>query len=156
MEIVGYRNNIGRRLDGRSMVDFLKETKVRSNRTFFHHCGSELMTVREVLENGKTYKMTLKEPQTNKDGACPSYICKCHGPTVVRHAKPLLYDIEMFPNETNPIKPESLEYQTVVGNLLIKVQEFQEEMERTKLPSQLSTYESVMPRPWLQPLLNKG
>ena len=154
-DIVGHKQKPNKKLDGVSMMNFLTQKQGRSNRTLFHYCGSELMAVREVTEKGKTYKLTLKEPRTYRDGACPTYICRCHGKSVVRHKKPLLYDIEKYPDESRTIDMRSEEYQTVAGRLMMKVHEFKAEMEKSKTPSQYSTFKMVMPRPWLQPFMNK-
>ena len=81
-------------------------------------------------------------------------MCPCYGPTIRKHEKPLLYDINQDPTESEEIDPQSETYQVVSEVMRKELQTFVEEINRTKMPSQFSSYLNILPMPWLQPILS--
>ena len=80
-------------------------------------------------------------------------ICPCYGPTIRKHRKPLLYDIIEDPTESHQIDTESETYKSISEVMMKDLDAFTKELNESKMPSQFSSYFTVMPVPWLQPLL---
>ena len=80
-------------------------------------------------------------------------ICPCYGPTIRKHDKPLLYDINQDPTESAEIDLQSETYKVVSEVLKNELHAFSEDIESTKMPSQFSSYFKILPVPWLQPIL---
>merc|ERR550517_971780 len=141
--------------DGISLLDtFTGDQARRRERTIFHFCDSEIFAVRRQLEDGRVYKMILQEPALTQTGGCSGAMCPCYGPTIRKHEKPLLYDINQDPTESNEIDPHSETYKAVSELIRKELQAFTEEISRTKMPSQFSSYWKIMPVPWWQPILS--
>merc|ERR1719309_1641459 len=160
-EIIGSTKPNPKPLDGESILYPLKGAKGLYPRTLYHHCGTTLMAIREVTDDDKIYKLTIKEPMLvaepgNKNiSKCQGPFCSCHD-KVKYHPKPKLYNIKEDISENNPIDENSKEYKDVAGRLMMKIHEFEANMIASKpLPRQYETYKSVMPRPWLQVYMNK-
>ena len=81
------------------------------------------------------------------------FMCPCYGPSVRKHDKPLLYDINEDPTESHEIDTKSETYITVSKLMTEELLVFLEDLNRTKMPSQFNSYLGIMPMPWLQPLL---
>eukprot|EP00092_Neocalanus_flemingeri_P004807 GFUD01005175.1.p1 GENE.GFUD01005175.1~~GFUD01005175.1.p1 ORF type:complete len:561 (-),score=123.58 GFUD01005175.1:153-1835(-) len=152
--MIGY-DSLVNRLDGLSFLDLLTQDKIAYKRTVFHHCASEIFAIRTALDDGKVYKMILKEPLLNMDGACPGDICPCYGPMVRINEQPLLYDIVEDPTESNEIESSSQIYQEVSKIMIKDLREFREDIETTKMKSQFQEMLKILPMPWLQPYLEK-
>ena len=155
----------------------------RRERTIFHFCDSEIFAVRRQMEDGRVYKMILQEPALTQTGACSGQtcntcdflacfllhklffsrrsftsfssgpLCPCYEPGIRKHDKPLLYDINQDPTESDEIDSQSETYKAVSEVMKKELHAFIEEIERTKMPSQFSSYSKIMPVPWLQPIL---
>ena len=65
----------------------------------------------------------------------------------------MLYDINEDPTESHHIDTESETYKEISEVMISDLKAFTEELTRTKMPSQLGSYSSVLPVPWLQPIL---
>jgi len=147
-------------VDGVSFLKFLTDGNLTARRTIFHHCASDVFAVRTALEDGRVFKMILKEPLLNPDGACESDLCKpvcmcpCYGPLVRINEKPLLYDIVEDPTESNEVDGSSQLYWKMHHLMMTDLVQFRNEVEETKMPSQYSSFWRMMPYPQLQPFLN--
>ena len=155
-EIIKNESPSAKPLDGESILSLLEGEKEHYSRTFFHHCGTNLMAIREVIEDNKIYKMTIKEPPlepgdwNSNVSRCIGAFCDCHK-NFVMHSKPKLYNIAKDISEQAPLNETSDEYKKVTGRLMMKIHEFEMNMINSNpVPRQFETFGSVMPRPWLQ------
>ena len=65
----------------------------------------------------------------------------------------MLYDINQDPTENNEIDIQSETYRVVSEVMTKELKAFVKEINKTKMPSQFSSYFKIMPVPWLQPFL---
>jgi len=141
------------KLDGQSLIPLLQEDEsVRESRPLFHFCQSEIFAMR-MYQGNSTYKLVRKSHPLDRKGHCNQ--CSCYGSGVISHNPPLLFNLDEDPIEMAPLETSANEYKDYISLMTNQLNAFQEELDKTKMAAQFSNY-AVLPRPWLQPMLNVG
>ena len=83
-------------------------------------------------------------------------MCPCYGPDIRVHSPPLLYKIDQDPTESSPLEYNSEEYEQVYSIMRESYHSFNEDLDKSKMPSQYSSMLNILPMPWLQPVLSKS
>jgi len=139
-------------LDGQSLVPLLKDNKEPPNsrdRILYHFCYSQIFAMRLNYE-GVIYKAIFKQPKLYNDGKCPGAFCKCYK-NLEEYDEPKIFDIDKELKERETIEKDTRLYEKLMDIITTEKAKFEDELERTKMPSQFSHKLSVFPHPWLQP-----
>jgi len=138
-------------LDGKSLVPLLKDNKRPPNsrdRILYHFCFSEIFAMR-LNYDGVVYKAIFKQPKLTPDGKCIGR-CQCYKNLCI-YEKPKIFDIDKDPKEMDSIEENSRLYENLMDIINKEKERFQNEIDRTKMPSQFNDKLKVFPKPWLQP-----
>jgi arylsulfatase A-like enzyme len=133
----------GLHLDGKDMIQTVKEGNKNNHEFLVHYCGTNLVAARY-----KQYKVHFETPiyDEGEFNACPStLICSCSG---IKRDPPVVYDLDVDPIESKPLDDE---------NSKLIVTKVREEIEKHKkslieVPNQLNSF----PMPHLFPCCDKN
>lgn len=139
------------KLDGESLLPIIVSGK-HPRRSLFHFCDYEIFAMRTEFKK-TTYKLIFQEPES-KDNQCVEEMCGCYGGSIIKRRRPYLFDLNEDPSEKEPIDNKSDQYKRIQSQMFEEFLAFKSDIDQNSMPSQLNSFWTNMPMPWLQPYLN--